>query len=175
MSKPHILLLNGPNLNLLGLREPHIYGSTTLPALTTTLKSHASTLGLHLTAFQSNHEGAILDHLHSHYPQAQLPTSQTPHTPFDFIIINPGALTHTSIALRDALLGIGVPFVEVHVSNVHAREEFRHRSFLSDRAEAVICGLGVWGYEVAVGFAARYLAAKGVLGAEGKGEGQELG
>lgn len=140
-----ILLINGPNLNLLGTREPHIYGSTTLSdveALCTTL---ASTHNLTLTHFQSNHEGAIIDAIHAARGKAA------------WIVINPGGLTHTSVSLRDALGGVAIPYVEVHISNVHAREEFRHKSFLSDKAVAVICGLGTFGYEAAIQFVVRKL------------------
>ncbi|RMZ72411.1 Catabolic 3-dehydroquinase [Pyrenophora seminiperda CCB06] len=146
---PTLLLLNGPNLNLLGTREPLIYGTTTLSDITTTLTTQCTALGLHLTNFQSNHEGAIIDRIHAARGNT------------DFIIINPGALTHTSVALRDALSGVEIPFAEVHISNVHRREEFRHRSFLSDKAEAVVCGLGVFGYEAAVEFARRWLREEG--------------
>lgn len=145
----HILLLNGPNLNLLGTREPTIYGSTTLTTLTTTLTTlcasfpHPHTLS-HL---QSNHEGQLIDRIHA----ARGTT--------DFIVINPGALTHTSVALRDALAGVDIPFVEVHISNVYRREGFRHRSYLSGKAEAVVCGLGVYGYEAAIEYARRFLEA----------------
>lgn len=146
---PHnILLLNGPNLNLLGTREPTIYGSTTLASLTDSLTAHCTARSIILTHFQSNHEGALIDRIHS------------ARGTIDFIVINPGAFTHTSVALRDALAGVDIPFVEVHISNVHKREEFRHKSFLSDKAEAVICGLGIYGYEAAVEFARRWLEEK---------------
>ncbi|KAM3075941.1 hypothetical protein ACMFMG_006547 [Clarireedia jacksonii] len=136
-----ILLLNGPNLNLLGTREPHIYGSTTLSAVESSLASYLSSLSppVTLLAYQSNHEGALIDRIHAARDEK-----------VDAIVINPGALTHTSVALRDALAGVDIRFVEVHISNVHRREEFRHRSYLSDKAEAVICGLGTWGYRAAV-------------------------
>lgn len=143
---PSILLINGPNLNLLGLREPHIYGSTTLEDVQSQAVQQAKDLGIELSHFQSNHEGAIIDRIH----EARKVCS--------FIIINPGGLTHTSVALRDALLGVEVPFLELHVSNVHAREEFRKHSYLSDKAVGVICGLGVYGYRVAVDFVAQKLA-----------------
>jgi 3-dehydroquinate dehydratase-2 len=160
-----ILLINGPNLNLLGKREPHIYGSTTLADVETQARSLASSLGAELETFQSNHEGAIVDRI-------QKAAGWGPNAPADngtavadrkvsVIIINPGALTHTSVAVRDALLGVAIPFVEVHVSNVHAREAFRKHSYLSDKAVAVICGLGVYGYTAAIEFAARHLKAKG--------------
>ena len=141
MSKK-ILLINGPNLNLLGTREPHIYGSTSLRDVENLLQSHASSLSPSPTVlnFQSNHEGFIIDRIHEARGN------------IDAIIINPGGLTHTSVALRDALAGVAIPYVEVHITNVHAREEFRHKSFLSDQAVAVICGLGVHGYVAALEF-----------------------
>lgn len=144
-----ILLINGPNLNLLGTREPQVYGSTTLSDVVTAAKSQGEDLGIEVEDFQSNHEGAIIDRIHDARGKAQ------------FIIINPGGLTHTSVALRDALAGVAIPFLEVHISNVHAREEFRHRSFLSDKAVGVICGLGVFGYTAAIDFVAQKLKADG--------------
>lgn len=141
-----ILLLNGPNLNLLGHREPQIYGTTTLPSLLTHLTTISQTHSITLTTYQSNHEGALVDRIH------RCLLSSDPEDKVDAIIINPGAYTHTSVAIRDAILGVGVPFVEVHISNVHAREEFRRHSYLSDKAQAVICGLGVFGYVAAVEF-----------------------
>ncbi len=132
-----ILVLNGPNLNLLGTREPETYGSTTLHDIEKRLRKLA---GEHrLDFFQSNAEGALVDRIH-----------QGGREDVDFILINPAALTHTSIALRDALLGVAIPFIEVHLSNVFAREEFRHHSFLSDVAVGVISGLGAQGYELAL-------------------------
>ena len=133
-----ILLINGPNLNLLGTREPHIYGSTTLPEIEASSISHAASLGATLEVFQSNHEGAIIDCI------------QAGRGRFDGIVINPGGFTHTSVAIRDALLGIGIPFIELHVSNVHAREPWRHHSYFSDKAAAIIVGMGPYGYKVAV-------------------------
>ena len=133
-----ILLLNGPNLNLLGTREPHIYGHTTLSDIETSCKAHAASMNATLDAFQSNHEGALIDRI------------QAARGNVDGIIINPGGFTHTSVAIRDALLGVGIPFVELHVSNVHAREEWRHHSFFSDKAAGIIVGLGGFGYRVAV-------------------------
>lgn len=144
-----ILLINGPNLNLLGTREPQIYGSTTLSDVVTAATQQATDLGIQLHSFQSNHEGAIIDRIHEARGACQ------------FIIINPGGLTHTSVSLRDALLGIEVPFVEVHISNVHAREPFRNHSYLNDKAVAVICGLGVFGYTAAVAFVAQKLGVEG--------------
>ncbi len=132
-----ILVLNGPNLNLLGTREPETYGSTTLADIEHRLKDLASPHGL--DCFQSNGEGALIDRIH-----------QAREEGVDFILINPAALTHTSVALRDALLGVEIPFIEVHLSNVHAREPFRHHSHLSDIAVGVIAGLGAQGYELAL-------------------------
>lgn len=140
-----ILLINGPNLNLLGTREPHIYGSTTLSDVVQMAEAYGKKLGINVVNFQSNHEGAILDRIHEARGKCQ------------YIIINPGALTHTSVALRDALSGVAIPFIEVHISNVHAREEFRHRSYLSDKAVGVICGLGTFGYTAAIDFVAQKL------------------
>jgi 3-dehydroquinate dehydratase-2 len=141
----HLLVLNGPNLNLLGLREPHVYGHTTLPELEAGLIKLAQTLGVSLATFQSNHEGALVDRIQA---------ARTDGT--DFIILNAGAYTHTSVAIRDALAGVKIAFVEVHLSNVHKREEFRHHSYLSDLAVGVVAGLGPSGYEAAVRFAAQY-------------------
>ncbi|MCC7227105.1 MAG: type II 3-dehydroquinate dehydratase [Burkholderiaceae bacterium] len=140
-----ILVLHGPNLNLLGTREPHVYGHTTLDALNATLEALAASLGADLVAFQSNHEGAIVDRIQA----ARLDGT-------DFVIINAGAYTHTSVAIRDALAGIAIPFVEVHISNVYKREVFRHHSYLSDLALGVVAGLGPLGYEAAVRFAAQH-------------------
>ncbi|KAL4886486.1 Dehydroquinase [Aspergillus karnatakaensis] len=133
-----ILLINGPNLNLLGTREPHIYGATTLSDVEESSKAHAASFGATLETYQSNHEGAIVDRI------------QAARGNTDAIIINPGAYTHTSVAIRDALLGVSIPFIELHVSNPHAREPFRHHSYLSDKASAIIVGLGAYGYKVAV-------------------------
>lgn len=139
MPAADILVLHGPNLNLLGEREPEIYGKTTLADINNKMSNNASQAGFTLDHFQSNWEGALVDRIH----QAFVDKTQ-------FIIINPAALTHTSVALRDALLGVMIPFIEVHLSNVHAREAFRHHSFLSDKAKAVICGLGADGYYFAL-------------------------
>lgn len=133
-----VLVLNGPNLNMLGKREPHIYGSQSLNDIMSQLQSKASSLDIELQHLQSNAEHELIDALH----QA--------HETVDFIIINPAAFTHTSIALRDALLTVAIPFIEVHLSNVHKREEFRQHSYLSDIAEGVICGLGAKGYGYAL-------------------------
>lgn len=133
-----ILLINGPNLNLLGVREPDVYGSKTLQDIEDECQALCQNLGLELICKQSNHEGEILDFIHQGREEVQ------------FIIINPGAFSHTSIALRDALSGSDLPFLEVHISNVHAREEFRHFSYLSAIAKGVICGFGTNGYKYAV-------------------------
>ena len=134
-----ILVLNGPNLNLLGTREPHLYGHDTLPQIDAELARIATDAGATLQSLQSNHEGVLIDRIHA----ARLDGTH-------FIIINPGALTHTSVALRDALAGVALPFIEVHISNVHKREAFRHHSYLSEIAAGVIVGLGVNGYRLAL-------------------------
>ena len=134
-----ITVLNGPNLNLLGLREPSHYGKKTLADIQNTLERKAQQLKHELNFHQSNAEHEIVDLIQQAYFKKT-----------DFIIINPAALTHTSIAIRDALLATKIPFIEVHLSNVHAREPFRHRSYLSDIAVGVICGLGSTGYELAL-------------------------
>ena len=136
---PRILLLQGPNLNLLGTREPHIYGSTTLADIEAALRPQAEAAGFELEQLQSNAEHVLLDRIHA-----------ARYDGTAFILINPGAFTHTSVALRDALAGVALPFIEVHISNVHAREPFRQHSYLSDIAQGVICGLGVQGYELAL-------------------------
>jgi 3-dehydroquinate dehydratase-2 len=145
-----LLLLNGPNLNLLGQREPDLYGSHTLTTIENEAAAAARAAGHELIAFQSNAEHELLECIHS-----------APAEGFAFIIFNPGAFTHTSIALRDALLGVRVPFIEVHLSNPQAREPFRHHSYFSDIAAGYICGFGAHGYELAVQAAARRLAAAG--------------
>lgn len=134
-----ILVLQGPNLNLLGTREPHIYGSTTLADIGQQLTGAARTHGYPLEQFQSNAEHELINRIHA---------ARTDGT--GFIIINPAAFTHTSVALRDALTGVAIPFIEVHISNVHARESFRRHSYLSDVAVGVIAGLGVQGYDLAL-------------------------
>ena len=139
MPTADILVLHGPNLNLLGQREPEIYGKQTLADINQQLVQQARQTGAVLDHFQSNWEGALVDRIQ----QALIDKTR-------FIIINPAALTHTSVALRDALLGVMIPFIEVHLSNVHAREAFRHHSYLSDKAKAVICGLGADGYYFAL-------------------------
>ena len=137
-----ILVIHGPNLNLLGKREPEVYGYLTLEDINQQLIAQAQNASISLDTFQSNWEGAIVDRIH----QAQIDGVQ-------FIIINPAALTHTSVAVRDALLGVAIPFIEIHLSNVHARETFRHHSYLSDKAVGVICGLGAKGYAAALDYA----------------------
>jgi 3-dehydroquinate dehydratase-2 len=144
-----ILLLNGPNLNLLGSREPDLYGSQTLAQIEDDLDDEASELGHDLETFQSNHEGALVERV-----------QQAKAEGVEFIIINPAAFTHTSIALRDALLAVEIPFIEVHLSNVHSREAFRHHSFFSDVARGVIVGLGPMGYRLALQAAHEALTAK---------------
>ncbi len=133
-----ILLLNGPNLNLLGTREPDVYGATTLKEVEDTTAKLADSLGHSFAAFQSNTEGQLVDRIH----EANGNT--------DFILFNPGAFTHTSVALRDAVLGTAIPFIEIHISNVYAREEFRRQSYFSDIATGTITGLGTQGYELAL-------------------------
>lgn len=144
--KFHILLLNGPNLNLLGTREPEKYGSTTLDAIVNQLTTSASAIDVKLSHLQSNAEYVLIDRIH----QAR--------EDVDYIIINPAAFTHTSVALRDALLAVNIPFIEVHLSNVHAREPFRHHSYLSDISAGVICGLGADGYNWALQTAVKRLS-----------------
>ncbi len=138
----HVLVIHGPNLNLLGTREPQTYGSTTLADIERELAEHAARHQARVTSFQSNHEGALVDRIHSARNEG-----------VDFIVINAGALTHTSIALRDALAAVGIPFIEVHLSNVHRREAFRHHSYLADLAVGVIAGLGWRGYVYALHYA----------------------
>jgi 3-dehydroquinate dehydratase II len=138
----NVLVLHGPNLNLLGTREPGVYGSVTLADIERELQQIAADAGATLSSFQSNHEGALVDRV-----QAARADGTT------FIVINPAAYTHTSVALRDALAAVAIPFVEVHLSNIHRREPFRHHSYFSDLAEGVICGLGAQGYALALRFA----------------------
>ncbi|WP_144632680.1 type II 3-dehydroquinate dehydratase [Bordetella genomosp. 13] len=140
-----ILVLHGPNLNLLGTREPGIYGSRTLPQIDAGLAAVAADLNVTLASWQSNHEGALVDRIQAAASDGT-----------DFIIINAGAYTHTSVAIRDALAGVAIPFVEVHLSNLFKREPFRHHSYLSDIAVGLISGLGPDGYEAALRYAARY-------------------
>ncbi len=140
----HILLVNGPNLNMLGRREPGHYGSQTLAQIVENLTDQATTMGLTLSHIQSNAEHELIDAIHQ--------------TDANFILINPAAFTHTSVALRDAILSVNIPFIEVHLSNVHKREAFRHHSYFSDVAVGVICGLGPAGYEYALQAAATHLS-----------------
>jgi 3-dehydroquinate dehydratase-2 len=137
-----LLLLNGPNLNLLGTREPAVYGSETLADIERAATAQAAAAGATLSCFQSNHEGALIDRIHAARIEG-----------VEAIVINPAAFTHTSVALRDALAGVAIPFVEVHISNIYQREEFRHHSFLSAIALGTICGLGTDGYRFAIDFA----------------------
>ncbi|HWA39876.1 MAG TPA: type II 3-dehydroquinate dehydratase [Burkholderiales bacterium] len=137
--KPKVLVIHGPNLNLLGTREPTVYGRETLEAINKRLVSAGSKEGVDVACFQSNLEGALIDRVHAAKREG-----------VGFIVINPAGYTHTSVALRDALAGVAVPFIEVHLSNVHAREAFRHRSFFSDIAVGTIVGLGSRGYDYAL-------------------------
>ena len=144
--KFRILLLNGPNLNMLGTREPEKYGTLTLSQIVSRLTAEAETLNVTLDSLQSNAEYVLIDRIH----QAK--------DNIDYILINPAAFTHTSVALRDALLAVSIPFIEIHLSNVHAREPFRHHSYLSDIASGVICGLGAAGYSYALQTAVKRLS-----------------
>ncbi len=144
-SPQHLMLLNGPNLNLLGTREPEIYGATTLADIERRLQERARKAGVKLVTFQSNAEAALVERV-----------QQAGQEGVDFILINPAAFTHTSVALRDALAAVAIPFVEIHLSNVFARESFRHKSYFSDIAVGIISGLGSLGYELALDFALRY-------------------
>ena len=137
-----LLLLNGPNLNLLGTRQPEVYGKTTLADIERRATKQVGDAGATLAVFQSNHEGALIDRIHQARTEG-----------VDAIVINPGGLTHTSVALRDALAGVAIAFIEVHISNIHQRESFRHNSFLSGIATGVIAGLGVEGYRLAIDYA----------------------
>ena len=132
-----ILVLNGPNLNLLGTREPEVYGTDSLEDIQNSLQSLALKNSMNIDFYQSNSENALIERLH-----------KAKQDSVDYIIINPGAFTHTSIALRDAFLGVDIPFIEVHISNIYSREEFRKKSYLSDISKGLITGLGVAGYEL---------------------------
>ena len=147
-SKYNILLLNGPNLNMLGVREPGHYGHLSLAEIERHLQQQAAKQQVALDCFQANSEEKLIEKIHQSFQKV------------DFIIINPAAYTHTSVALRDALLAVGIPFVEVHLSNIHKRELFRHHSYFSDVAESVICGCGAQGYDFALQFAVNYLSKK---------------
>lgn len=148
---PHILVLNGANLNLLGKREPEIYGYQTLADIEQQLQTIANDNHIQLTFFQSNQESALIDKIHHHGLLTENSLEK-----IDAIIINPAGFTHTSVVLRDAILAVNKPFIEVHLSNIHSREPFRHHSYFSDKAEAVICGMGALGYT----FALQYLINK---------------
>lgn len=144
-----ILVLHGPNLNLLGSREPGIYGPETLEEVGRRLATAAAAAGAEVQCFQSNHEGELVDRIH-----------QAEREGVGFIVFNPAAYTHTSVALRDALAAVRIPFIEVHLSNIHAREPFRRRSYFSDLAVGTICGLGAQGYELALAYALARAAGK---------------
>lgn len=145
LSSRRILLLNGPNLNMLGKREPKHYGHISLNDIEQRMQELATHYNVKLTCFQANSEEKLIDKIHQSFQQ------------IDFILLNPAAYTHTSVALRDAMLAVSIPFVEIHLSNIHKRESFRHHSYFSDIAEGVICGLGAKGYEFAFQFALNYL------------------
>jgi 3-dehydroquinate dehydratase-2 len=136
-----VVAINGANLNLLGTREPQIYGSTTLTDVEDSLRAQAETLGIDIDCFQSNYEGAVVERIHSARGEG-----------VKFMLINPGAFTHTSVAIRDAFAGVAIPFIEVHITNIHKREAFRHHSYLSDIAVAVLAGFGTQGYNMALDF-----------------------
>jgi 3-dehydroquinate dehydratase-2 len=144
-----VLVLHGPNLNLLGTREPSIYGRDTLQAIDARLDAQARAAGVRLLTFQSNHEGALVDRVQAARNES-----------VRYVLINPAAFTHTSVALRDALTAVAIPFIEIHLSNVHAREPFRHHSYFSDKAVGTIVGLGPLGYELALQYALRQLKAR---------------
>lgn len=150
-------VIHGPNLNLLGAREPAVYGTTTLKQIDASLAAIARAAGCRLESFQSNHEGALVDRIQSAHAAK-----------VDFIVINPAAFTHTSVALRDALAATAVPFIEVHLSNIHRREPFRHHSYLSDLAAGVIVGLGATGYRLAVQAAIESLGSDRGASASGR-------
>ena len=145
MQTAKVLVINGPNLNFLGIREPSVYGKDNLNDLVERLTKQAQSLGVALEHFQSNSEGAIVDRIQQAFGNT------------DFILINAGAYTHTSVAILDALKAVAIPFIEIHISNVHAREEFRHHSYLSAQALGVIVGFGLDGYSYALDKAVRYL------------------
>jgi 3-dehydroquinate dehydratase-2 len=142
---PHVLVVHGPNLNLLGTREPGHYGLATLDDINRALVGRGEAAAAFVETFQHNHEGALVERIH-----------QAGREHVDFIVINPAAYTHTSVAIRDALAAVAIPFVEVHLSNIYARESFRHHSYLSDLAVGVVSGLGAYGYELALEYALRH-------------------
>lgn len=146
-SKPQVLVVHGPNLNLLGTREPDVYGRTTLADIDRALIAAGEQAGVAVSCFQSNHEGALVDRVQAAAAEG-----------VQFIVINPGAYTHTSVALRDALAGVAIPFVEVHLSNIHKREPFRAHSYFSDLAVGVVCGLGWRGYLLSLEYAVQHCA-----------------
>ena len=149
-----ILLINGPNLNLLGMREPAKYGHATLPDVEQMVKEEATRLGVELACFQSNHEGAIIDRIHAARTEGVAG-----------VVINPGAFTHTSVAIRDAFAGTSIPFAEIHISNVHAREAFRHHSYLSEIAAGIVIGFGAEGYLLALRGLVKKLGAAPLISA----------
>ncbi len=146
---PIVLVVHGPNLNLLGTREVSVYGATTLAQIDKRLTHQAAAAGARLMIFQSNHEGALIDRLHSARTEG-----------VGFVVINPGGFTHTSVALRDALAGVAIPFIEVHLTNVNARESFRRHSYFSELAVGTIAGLGASGYEFALAYAVTQLGSR---------------
>ena len=148
-SRRKILVLHGSNLNLLGTREPAVYGRDTLAEINRRLVAQAQAAGVELTALQSNHEGVLVDRIQAARAEG-----------VRFILINPAGFTHTSVALRDALAGVAIPFVEIHLSNIHAREPFRHHSYFSDKAVGTIVGLGAQGYELALAYALRRMSSR---------------
>ena len=147
--KLEICVINGPNLDMLGKREPEIYGKESLEDINMALEAEAERLGINLTTFQSNYEGAIVEKIHQAHKEK-----------WDGIIINPGAYTHTSVAIRDALLILSVPVIEIHLSNIHKRDDFRHRSMISDIAAGQIIGFGAMGYEMALNALVQILNSK---------------
>lgn len=153
MTEPTVYIVNGPNLNLLGMREPEIYGYETLADIETTSRAHAGTLGLSVSFHQSNHEGALIDLVQ----EAGAPAVNGGKAKGAALIINPGAYTHTSIALRDAISACVIPVIELHLSNIHAREAFRANSYISGVATGVICGFGAHGYALALDAARRLI------------------
>jgi 3-dehydroquinate dehydratase-2 len=152
---PHVLVVHGPNLNMLGSREPKHYGLATLDDINHTLVSRGESVGAQVETFQHNHEGALIDRVH-----------QAARDHVDFIVINPAGYTHTSVALRDALAATAIPFIEVHLSNIYAREAFRHHSHFSDLAVGVVSGLGAYGYELALEYALRHLQNRNPHGSQ---------